>query len=124
MDQAQFDKLPKYAQNEIQRLRANLLHAQRKLDQVGVKRRPAKGDTFIADFCRSEQTILPKNTVIGFQVGSDSPDYVQVSYDVVRGMASLSDREQGEYCNIYCRTAAGALTVVPSARNTLHLVVR
>lgn len=106
IQESQLAKLPKWAQTEIKRLRANEASYLRQL-RVG----PEDSDTFASPYSNAKRP-LGRGTAIEFVMPSD---------DIHTGEARITVRVDGDHLEVY--GSDGALCVQPSSSNTLKLRV-
>lgn len=70
----QFNKLPRWAQNEINRLEHNIIHLVKKNDEIYGE---VSTNVFVQDLM--EEPTLPKNSIVNFYADENNQNRVTVS---------------------------------------------
>jgi len=105
-----FNRLPKYAQQEIYTLRRQLSERAETIRELRELRdNPDEATNVFIDHFRKDNTLLPKDSQISFTLGEDS---------------RIDVRHDGKFLLIYGYSLRSeALAVYPRSTNTFHIGV-
>lgn len=106
MAEPRYERLPKWARNEIERLAANVDHYQGKIREMIEDKTGGSG-----------------NTLVERLVGEDValPDGTWVTYSLDNG-AKISIRNAGEYVDVRSTQWHQRMAVLPQSGNVVHLM--
>jgi len=104
-------KLPKWAQNKIQKLQWDIESLEEKLKQA---RGNQKTNVYLHDYVSGDYSYLPENRAIKFKIGKGDMDVIEVMLDL--------DNWTGMKC-VEVRAVQGALIAIPSSSNVMKMGV-